>query len=209
MRRSEFCQNRGLSFSTRDRNLKKRRWKGRRQPVSSAGRLVPLELSAMKSPAQHEPSCGLAVLLPSGLRIEVHPNFDTNFRTPGRCSGAEISRVWTGSSHTDLSCRRSHRHAQGVRGALRSCPRRLSYDPLSGHLFLFCNSQRNRSPPGGPQDCGDSFGRGNLPSAASPGARLLFPRFSQAMPISRCGAFQTLLPLCGMAFMNLSDGSEE
>jgi hypothetical protein len=151
MRRSEFCQNRGLSFSTRDRNLKKRRWKGRRQPVSSAGRLVPLELSAMKSPAQHEPSCGLAVLLPSGLRIEVHPNFDTNFRTPGRCSGAEISRVWTGSSHTDLSCRRSHRHAQGVRGALRSCPRRLSYDPLSGHLFLFCNAQRNRSPRGGPK----------------------------------------------------------
>ncbi len=76
MRRSEFCQSRGLSFSTLDRHLKKRRWKRRRQPVSTAGRLVPVELSAMKSPAQHEPSCGLAVLLPGGLRIEVHPNFE-------------------------------------------------------------------------------------------------------------------------------------
>jgi hypothetical protein len=31
MRRSEFCQSRGLSFSTRDRHLKKRRWKNRRK----------------------------------------------------------------------------------------------------------------------------------------------------------------------------------
>ena len=27
---------------------------------------------------QHEPSCGLAVVLPGGRRIEVHPDFDTN-----------------------------------------------------------------------------------------------------------------------------------
>ncbi len=27
---------------------------------------------------QQEPSCGLAVVLPSGRRIEVHPDFDTN-----------------------------------------------------------------------------------------------------------------------------------
>jgi hypothetical protein len=31
MRRSEFCQSRGLSFSTLDRHLKKRRWKRRRR----------------------------------------------------------------------------------------------------------------------------------------------------------------------------------
>ena len=78
MRRSEFCQSRGLSFSTLDRHLKKRRWKSRRRPVSSAGRLVPVELAARKSPAQHESSCGLAVVLPDGRRIEVHPDFDTN-----------------------------------------------------------------------------------------------------------------------------------
>jgi hypothetical protein len=78
MRRSEFCQSRGLSFSTLDRHLKKRRWKRRRRPVSSAGRLVKVELATKKSPTQQEPSCGLAVVLPGARRIEVHPDFDTN-----------------------------------------------------------------------------------------------------------------------------------
>src|SRR5208283_3609239 len=40
MRRSEFCQSRGLSFSTLDRHLRKLRWKRRRKPISSAARLV-------------------------------------------------------------------------------------------------------------------------------------------------------------------------
>jgi hypothetical protein len=77
MRRSEFCRNRGLSFSTLDRHLKKLRWKKRRKLISSAGRLVPVELAARKSPKQQEPSCGLAVVLPGGRRIEVQRDFDT------------------------------------------------------------------------------------------------------------------------------------
>jgi len=77
MRRSEFCQTRGLSFSTLDRHLK-RRWKKRRTRVSSPGRLVPVELAARKSPAQHDTTCGLAVVLPGERRIEVHPDFDTS-----------------------------------------------------------------------------------------------------------------------------------
>jgi hypothetical protein len=40
--------------------------------------LVPVELDARKSPKPHEPSCGLAVVLPDGRRIEVHPDFDTS-----------------------------------------------------------------------------------------------------------------------------------
>ena len=76
MRRSEFCQSRGLSFSTLDRHLKKLRWKRRHKPISSAGRLVPVELAFRESPKQHEPSCGLAVVLTGGRRIEVHPGFD-------------------------------------------------------------------------------------------------------------------------------------
>jgi hypothetical protein len=44
--------------------------------ISSVGRLVPVEVAARKSPKQHEPSCGLAVVLPGGHRIEVHPDFD-------------------------------------------------------------------------------------------------------------------------------------
>ena len=78
MRRSEFCQSRGLSFSTLYRHRKKLRWKKRRKPISSGGRLVPVELAAKKSPTQQEPSCGLAVVLPGGRRIEVHPDFDTS-----------------------------------------------------------------------------------------------------------------------------------
>ena len=78
MRRREFCQSRGLSFSTLNRHLKKRCWKRRSRAASLAGRLVPVELAARKSPKQHEPSCGLAVVLPGGRRIEVHPDFDTN-----------------------------------------------------------------------------------------------------------------------------------
>jgi hypothetical protein len=78
MRRSEFCQSRGLSFSTLDRHLKKLGWKRRRKPISSAGRLVPVELAANKSPMQYRASCGLAVVLPNGHRIEVHPDFHTS-----------------------------------------------------------------------------------------------------------------------------------
>ena len=77
MRRNEFCQSRGLSFSTLDRHLKKLRWKRRRKPVSSVGHLVPVELAARESP-KHEQSCGLAVVLPGGRRIEVHPDFDAS-----------------------------------------------------------------------------------------------------------------------------------
>jgi hypothetical protein len=78
LRRSEFCQSRGLSFSTLDRHLKKPGWKRRRKQIPSAARLVPVELAVRKSPKHHEPSCGLAVLLPGGRRIEVHPDFDTS-----------------------------------------------------------------------------------------------------------------------------------
>ncbi|MGB9073248.1 MAG: hypothetical protein WCC22_11320 [Terriglobales bacterium] len=78
VRRSEFCQSRGLSFSTLDRHLKKLRWKRRRKPTSSAGRLVPVDLAAKESPTHFGATCGLAVVLPGGCRIEVHPDFDSN-----------------------------------------------------------------------------------------------------------------------------------
>jgi|ERR1019366_7061810 hypothetical protein len=78
MRRSEFCRSRGLSLGTLHRHLEKQRWKRKSRAASSAGRLVPVELAARKSPAQHELSCGLAVVLSGGRRIEVHLDFDTN-----------------------------------------------------------------------------------------------------------------------------------
>jgi hypothetical protein len=77
MRRSEFCRSRGLSFGTLHRHLKKQRWKRKSGTASSAGRLVPVELAARKSPTQHEARCGLAVVLPGGCRIEVQRDFDS------------------------------------------------------------------------------------------------------------------------------------
>jgi hypothetical protein len=64
MRRSEFCRSRGLSFSTLDRHLKKRRWQRSRRPVSSAGRLVKVELAAKKSATHHPVRDYLAAVLP-------------------------------------------------------------------------------------------------------------------------------------------------
>jgi len=38
--------------------------------------LLKVALAAKKSPTQHDATCGLAVVLPGGRRIEVHPDFD-------------------------------------------------------------------------------------------------------------------------------------
>ena len=76
MRRSEFCQSRGLSISTLDRHLKKRRWKRKSAPAD--GRLVPVELAIRKSPAERKSGCGLAVVLSGERRIEVQRDFDTH-----------------------------------------------------------------------------------------------------------------------------------
>jgi hypothetical protein len=112
-RRSEFCQSRGLSFSTLDRHLKKLRWKRRRKPISSAGRMVPVELAARKSPKQHEPSCGLAVVMPGGRRIEVHADFD-DCDYSRSCSTAWSTNKSHGYKPTDgfILTRRLHSKSQ-------------------------------------------------------------------------------------------------
>src|ERR1700681_646141 len=71
MRRSEFCQSRGLSFSTLDRHLKKRRWKRKTRNAPADGKLVAVELAIRKPPAERRASCGLAVVLLGGCRFEV------------------------------------------------------------------------------------------------------------------------------------------
>ena len=79
MRRSEFCRSRGLSYSTLDRHLKKRRSK--RETTKSAppdGKFVPVEVALRKSLAEQQPSCGLAVVLQDGRRIEVQRDFDVH-----------------------------------------------------------------------------------------------------------------------------------
>jgi hypothetical protein len=78
MRRSEFCQSRGLSLSTLDRHLKKRRWRRKTRSAPADGNLVAVELAIRKPPAEQPASCGLAVMLPGGRRIEVQRDFDTH-----------------------------------------------------------------------------------------------------------------------------------
>jgi len=65
-----------LSFGTLDRHLKKRRWKGKSRSIPADGQLVPVELATKKSAVEHEPSCGLVVMLSGGRRIEVQSDFD-------------------------------------------------------------------------------------------------------------------------------------
>ena len=81
MLRSAFCRSRGLSLGTLNRHLKKQRWKRKSRAASStgrSGRLVKVELAAKVSPTHVAATCGLAVVLPGGRRIEVHPDFDSN-----------------------------------------------------------------------------------------------------------------------------------
>ena len=65
-------------MSTLGRHLRERRWKRKRKSSPTAGRLVAVELALRRSPTEHEPSCGLAVVLGGGRRIEVQCDFDTH-----------------------------------------------------------------------------------------------------------------------------------
>jgi hypothetical protein len=65
-------------LSTLDRHLRKQRWKRKRKSSPAAGPLVAVELASRRSPTEHEPSCGLAVVLTGGRRIEVQRDFDTH-----------------------------------------------------------------------------------------------------------------------------------
>jgi hypothetical protein len=67
-----------LSFSTLDRHLKKRRWKRKARSAPTDNQLVAVELAVRKPPAEHRASCGLAVVLSGGRRMEVHRGFDVH-----------------------------------------------------------------------------------------------------------------------------------
>jgi protein involved in polysaccharide export with SLBB domain len=43
-----------------------------------SGHMLPVELTIRKPPAEHQSTCGLAVVLPGGRRIEVQREFDTH-----------------------------------------------------------------------------------------------------------------------------------
>ena len=104
-----------------------------------------MELDVRKSPTRQEPSCGLVVVLSDGCRIEVHPEFDTNTferlvsaleRVEAVFGLGPATRIYLAAGVTDM-----RKGFEGLYGLVRD---RLSCEPVSGHLFLFCNGQRNR-----------------------------------------------------------------
>jgi hypothetical protein len=65
-----------LSLSTLDRHLRKWRWKRKTRSTPANGSLVAVELAIKKAAAEQPASCGLAVVLSGGRRIEVQRGFD-------------------------------------------------------------------------------------------------------------------------------------
>ena len=89
MRRGEFCRSRGLSFSTLDRHLKKRRWRRRSRPVSSAGPVG-------KGGVGGQEIADATVRQPSDERTICH----SLLTVYGACNSARAE--WTGSAPTSI-----------------------------------------------------------------------------------------------------------
>jgi hypothetical protein len=83
VRPTEFCRNRNLALSTLQRHLKRRRPEnGAARAQGELGRtlgnrLVAVELDRREN-GDRGPACALKVVLSSGRRIEVGPDFDSD-----------------------------------------------------------------------------------------------------------------------------------
>ena len=73
LRQNEFCRNHGLALSTLQRQLKRRRLDN--AEAKSGSRLIAVELAKKDN---HRPLCALEVVLSSGRRVEVRPDFDSD-----------------------------------------------------------------------------------------------------------------------------------
>jgi hypothetical protein len=74
MPQSEFCGSRGISRSTLDRHLKKRR--AQDQGSRAGNRLLAVEVRAASGSSAGQHGGGLVVALISGRRVEVNRGFD-------------------------------------------------------------------------------------------------------------------------------------
>ena len=74
LRQNEFCRKHGLSLSTLQRRLKKRRLD---QGEAKSSRLVAVELAGKGRGGNNRTLCALEVVLASGRRIEVRRDFDS------------------------------------------------------------------------------------------------------------------------------------
>ena len=84
VRPTEFCRNRKLALSTLQRHLKRRRLEngetrsGGELSATVSNRLVTVELAGKNKDGNRWLACALKVVLSSGRRIEVGPDFDSD-----------------------------------------------------------------------------------------------------------------------------------
>ena len=71
----DFCRNHGLAPSTLQRQLKRRRLGN--VEAKAGNRLVPVALAGAERNGAARGACALEVVLSSGRRIEVRPDFDS------------------------------------------------------------------------------------------------------------------------------------
>jgi len=71
----DFCRNHGLAPSTLQRQLKRRRLGN--VEAKAGNRLVPVALAGAERNGAARAACALEVVLSSGRRIEVRPDFDS------------------------------------------------------------------------------------------------------------------------------------
>ena len=74
LRQNEFCRNHGFALSTLQRQLKRRRLY--KAEAKKGSRLIAVELAKKDRDENSRPTCALEVVLVSGRRIEVRPDFD-------------------------------------------------------------------------------------------------------------------------------------
>jgi hypothetical protein len=83
-RAAEFCRNHSLALGTLQRHLKRRRLEngearsGGELSATVSNRLVTVELAGKNKDGNRRPACALKVVLSSGGRIEVGPDFDSD-----------------------------------------------------------------------------------------------------------------------------------
>jgi transposase len=139
--RQEFCEKHGLSLSTLSRHRKRKQLQ---TESATAGRLIPVEISQARQGDGSDRGGELLVWLWSGRRIEVRGGFDAKvlqqlvrvLEQAWVFGLGPATRIYLAVGATDM-----RKGFEGLYGLVRD---RLACDPLSGHIFLFLNAQRNR-----------------------------------------------------------------
>jgi transposase len=134
--REAFCRERDLPLKTLCRYVTQ--YRRQKAGALQSPRFVQVELAA---PARV--TAAITVLLPGGRRIEARLRCLHASSTANRAGAGLImfgigpaTRIYLAAGATDM-----RKNFEGLYGLVRD---RLACDPLSGHVFLFSNAQRNR-----------------------------------------------------------------